>query len=132
LKRAGVYACSRASVPERVAMWKRHRDAGVVFASSWPDDETPDAIADPAAFWEKAAREIRSAERLVFYVEPDDLPLRGALVEIGMALANNVPVIVVAPNVTLEPATGKPLGNWIKHPFVRFAATLEEAFTLVV
>ena len=125
--RHGIYACSRASVPARVAMWKDARANGAPIVSTWLDDAVPDAIADPAAFWEKAAREIAQAERLVLYIEADDLPLRGALVEIGIALANNVPISIVAPGVAFDPVTFKPLGNWVKHPLVSFVQDVQTA-----
>lgn len=90
----GIYACSRASVPARVAMWRDLRDKGVLITSSWIDDETSDTLEDAAGFWEKVIHEIRASARLVLYIEPDDLPLRGAFVEVGIALGNDIPVTI--------------------------------------
>lgn len=127
----GIYACSRASVPERVAMWKNIRARGVLLTSSWIDDELSQDLENPGAFWEKVTVEIKASSRLILYIEPDDLPLRGAFVEVGIALGNGIPVTIVAPDVALDPKTCRPLGNWIKHPLVSFAATIEEAIEIV-
>lgn len=112
-----VYVASRASVPERPAMWRRLRDDGYTIVSSWIDEAGQGETASFADLWKRVVREIRSATRFVLYVEHDDFPLKGALVEVGVALAASVPVYVVAPGVTIG-ADYRPIGSWLAHPLV--------------
>ncbi len=126
---SGIYVSSRATVPERVETWRALRAEGHDIVSSWID-ETDAGRCDWSDLWERISREIAGCARLVVYVEPDDLPLKGVLVEIGMALANGVPVVVVAPGVVLEPRSMRPLGSWLAHPLVARCDTLAEAFAL--
>jgi hypothetical protein len=123
----GIYVASRASVPERSAMWRKLRASGLPIVSSWIDEAGPGETEDLAELWSRIDREIRSADRLVLYVEKDDLPLKGALVEVGMALAMGKPVFIVAPDVELEPRSMRPLGSWAKFRLVTFCSTVKEA-----
>lgn len=127
--RAGVYVASRASVPARVEMWQALRASGVHITSSWIDEAAPGASASLPDLWQRIEQEIRASERLVLYVEADDFPLKGALIETGIAIGAGVPVYVVAPGVELEPRSMRPLGSWALHPLVKFAASLNEALT---
>lgn len=126
--RSGIYVASRASVPARPAMWRLLRDRfGLPIISTWIDEAGEGETACNRELWSRIEHEVTSAERLVFYVEPEDLPLKGAYIEVGMALAAGVPVFVVAPGVKLEPVTMRPLGSWTRHPLVRFCDTVEIA-----
>ncbi|KQS55945.1 hypothetical protein ASG17_07795 [Brevundimonas sp. Leaf363] len=125
--RAGVYVASRASIPERGQMWRDLRASGVNVTSTWIDEDGPGETADFADLWPRIQREVTSSERLVCYLEPDDFPIKGVLIEIGMALAAGVPVFIVAPDITLEGRTFRPLGSWVKHPAVTFCATVADA-----
>lgn len=80
------------------------------------------------ALWMYIQEEIRQAVALVLYAEPDDFPLKGALVETGMALALNKHVFIVAPGVVIEPRSCRPIGSWMRHPAVTVCQTVEEAF----
>ena len=125
---AGTYIASRASLPERSARWRQLRDVdGWKITSSWIDEagfgETPDL----AALWVRIESEIARSERLIFYVEPEDFPLKGALVEVGMAIAHRIPIRVVAPGVVLDPVSMRPIGSWVRHHSVVFAETMDEA-----
>jgi hypothetical protein len=122
-----IYAASRASVPERPAMWQRLRTDGANIVSSWIDEAAPGASADISELWVRIWQEIASADRLVLYVEESDFPLKGALVEVGMALGMGKEVWVVAPGVDLEPRSYRPLGSWAKHPDVHFCADMYDA-----
>lgn len=82
---------------------------------------------DLSLLWIRIEEEIESAERLVLYVEPDDFPLKGTLVEAGIALANKVPIYIVAPNVSIDEKTFRPIGSWINHPLVKIVDTMAEA-----
>src|SRR5690242_10426791 len=110
-----VYAASRASLPARAAMWKALRKDGVDIISTWIDEAEPEATANLGKLWQRIAKEIASADRLVLYVESGDFPLKGALVEIGIALALEIEICIVAPDVTLERKSFRPLGSWVCH-----------------
>lgn len=113
----------------RGEMWRAYRAAGAPIISSWIDEDGPNDTADLDELWIRIRREVVSAERLVLYVEPDDFPLKGAFVEIGMALAANVPIVIVAPGVEIKDRNCRPFGSWIKHPSVRFAETVAQALS---
>ena len=124
----GTYIASRASNPERPAAWRRLRDVdGYKITSSWIDEAGPGQTVDLGALWERIESEVSGSELLVLYVEPKDFPLKGALVEVGMALAHRIPIRVVAPGVVLEPASLRPMGSWVRHPLVTFCDTMDEA-----
>ncbi len=108
-------------------MWRQYRAAGVPINSTWIDEDGPKASRDLADLWRRILRETTTAKFLVLYAEPDDFPLKGALIEVGMALAANVPIRIVAPGVEIEERNCRPLGSWIKHPLVSFWPTVQEA-----
>jgi hypothetical protein len=113
-----VYAASRASIPERGAMWRTLRAQGARIVSSWIDEDGEGQTDDFGELWSRIESEIRSADRLVLYAETDDFPLKGALIEVGMAIAMGKPVFLVLPEVTLDPRNFRPLGSWAAHPSV--------------
>jgi len=120
-QRFGTYIASRASLPERSARWRRLRDEeGYVLTSSWIDEAGEGETADFGELWVRIAAEVARSERLVIYAEPGDFPLKGAFVEIGMALMTGIPIYVVLPGVKLEDRSCRPIGSWIKHPLVRY------------
>ena len=125
MRGVGVYVASRASVPERSEMWRSFRDAGAPIVSTWIDEAGEGETECNGELWQRIEREVTNAARLVLYVEPDDFPLKGALVEVGMAIAAGIPVIVVAPGIELHPHTMRPLGSWSKHPLVSFSDDVE-------
>lgn len=124
----GAYIASRASLPERSAAWRKLRDvAGWKITSSWIDEAGVGESADLGSLWSRIEAEIARSERLILYVEPDDFPLKGALIEVGMALAHRIPIRVVAPGVALDPVSLRPIGSWVRHPLVTFCDTMDEA-----
>lgn len=125
----GIYIASRASVPERAAEWRRLRSEGVPIISTWIDEDGEGQTFDFGDLWARVEREVMTAGRLILYVEPADFPLKGALIEAGMALAAGVPVTVVAPGVTLEPRSMRPLGSWVAHRLVNFAPSMAAALS---
>lgn len=124
----GIYVASRAT--ERMAdMWNGYRANGVPIISTWIDEVEEAATADLGELWARIHREVVSAERFVLYATAACFPLKGALVEAGMAIAAGVPVFVVlAPDVVLEQPSWRPLGSWARHPSVRILPTLVDAF----
>ena len=125
----GICVASRASVPERGAMWRRLRAEGWPIISTWIDEDGEGETGDFGELWHRIEREVTTASRLVFYAEPDDLPLKGALIEAGMALAAGVPVYAVLPGVQLEPRSMRPVGSWLAHPNVKIVDSIEAALS---
>lgn len=113
-----IYVASRASVPERGAMWREFRANGVAITSSWIDEDGEGQTQSMAELWERITEEIRRADRLVLYAEAGDFPLKGAFIEAGIALGMGKSVTVCLPNVSLDPRNCRPIGSWIMHPLV--------------
>lgn len=128
MSNAGTYIASRASLPERSATWRKLRDVeGWKITSSWIDEAGAGETADLGSLWTRIEAEVARSERLILYVEPGDFPLKGALIEVGMALAHRIPIRIVAPGVVLEPTSFRPIGSWVRHPMVTFCDTMAEA-----
>lgn len=123
-----VYVASRASIPERVQYWRLLRRLGWPIASTWIDEAGSGETEDLGELWTRIGREVTGSAGLILYVEPADFPLKGALVEVGMALAAGVPVVVVAPGVDVEPRSSRPIGSWMMHPLVGRADDVFAAF----
>lgn len=130
----GTYIASRASLPERSAAWRHLRDVdGYLIVSSWIDVVTQPLNADDTkplhAIWENITQEVTTAERVIVYAEPDDFPLKGTLVEVGMALAVGTPIYLVLPGVDIEAETFRPIGSWINHPLVKLVGSMDDALS---
>ncbi len=111
-----IYIASRASIPARSAVWRDLRDnEGVKLTSSWIDEAGEGETPSFENLWDRIMCEIFASDRLVLYAEQDDFPLKGALVEVGIALGMRKPVIVCLPNVRLDGRTHRPIGSWIEH-----------------
>jgi hypothetical protein len=133
LKR-GTYIASRASLPERSEAWRKLRDVdGYLIVSSWIDVVTQPLNEDDTkplhTIWENITQEVTTAERVIVYAEPDDFPLKGTLVEVGMALAVGTPIYLVLPGVEIEANTFRPIGSWINHPLVKVVNSMSEALS---
>ena len=125
-----IYVCSRASILERGEMWRKYRSLGWEINSSWIDLDKPGQISDFSTFWSKIEDEIRECTHLIFYAtEEGDFPLKGVLVEIGMALALNKQVFIVTPGIEIDHSNYRPLGSWSAHPNIKHFDTLDEAFS---
>lgn len=111
-----VYVASGASLPERPAMWKGLRASGWRISSTWIDEAGEDDTDDFADLWQRIEGEIRASDGLILYAEKQDLPLKGALIEVGMALGMRKPVAVVLGGPPfLEPRSLRPIGSWLHH-----------------
>jgi len=127
-KRNGIYIASRASLPARAARWKHLRDVeGCHIISSWIDEAGEGETDDFGELWVRIEAEVKSAERVIVYAEPDDFPLKGAYVEAGIAISAGVPIFVVTPGVEIEPRSCRPIGSWISHPLVNVVPSIEAA-----
>jgi hypothetical protein len=122
-----IYVASRASIPERPGMWRVLRDAHHwPINSTWIDEAGPGETADFGELWQRILAEITASCGVLLYAEPGDFPLKGALIEVGIALGLGKRVAVVLPRVTLD-ADSRPVGSWIWHPKARICDTVEEA-----
>jgi len=111
-----------ASKLEKAPMWKRLQDEWPFeFTARWFQyhvGKVPDTPSFAKFFWQEGEQDVRRSDVVICYCEGGDV-LRGALVEVGIAIAWGKPVIVVGDN----PSTG----TWSYHPLVFRVATLEEA-----
>lgn len=114
-KVGSIYVASRASIPARSAMWRELRAHGWQITSTWIDEAGEGETVDFTELWDRITREIVAARKLVLYAESGDFPLKGAILEAGIALGLGKPVICCLPGVQLEGRTFRPLGSWIKH-----------------
>ena len=130
-QRRGIYVASRASIPERAAMWRHLRAQGVPIISTWIDEAGEGETGDFVELWARIEREVTGAAALIFYVEPDDFPLKGVLVEVGMALAAGLPVYAVLAGVAIKDRSMRPVGSWLHHPEIRICSSLALAFNLI-
>lgn len=124
----GIYIASRASNPNHPKNWRELRDVhGYKIVCSWIDADCDDTSTDFEALWTRIENEIRSCERLILYVEQEDFPLKGALVEVGMALALGVKVFIVAKDIAIDPSNFRPIGSWLNHPLVTMVDSMDTA-----
>jgi hypothetical protein len=111
--RHGLYVASKARHAPR---WLELRASGVPIISTWIDEAGPGQTASWSDLWLRVVREVSSSSALVFHHEPGDTE-KGALVEVGSALASGTPVFAV----------GAEEFNFNAHPLVTLCASLDEA-----
>jgi hypothetical protein len=99
-------------------MWRTLRASGFAINSSWIDEAGEGESECLADLWMRIRAEVSAADALILYAEADDFPLKGALIETGMAIGFGKPVLVVTPGVELDPRSLRPLGSWARHPLV--------------
>lgn len=119
IKRNSIYVASRASVSARGEMWRRLRAEGVPIVSSWIDEDGEGQTGSFTELWRRITDEISQSSALILYAESSDFPLKGALIEAGIALGMNKPVIVCLPGVGIDKRSCRPIGSWIQHPLVK-------------
>lgn len=125
-----IYIASRASIPERAALWREYRRRGVPITSSWIDEDGEGQTKSFTDLWDRITNEIAAADRLILYAEASDFPLKGALIEAGIALGMQREVTVCLPNVELHPRNFRPIGSWIAHSLVVREDDIEKAMGL--
>lgn len=97
------------------------REDGLIINSRWLDQAQHEATATPddfKIFWHTDHIDITECNALVLYTTPDD-ELRGALVEVGMALALAKPVVLAGDN--------RAFGSWQYHASIVRATGLIHA-----
>ncbi len=114
--RCFVYVASRASIPERPAMWRQCREFGMAITSTWIDEAGEGETADFGELWSRIRDEILASDGLILYAEASDFPLKGALVEVGIAIGMRKPIAIVLNGFEPEGRTARPVGSWVEHP----------------
>jgi hypothetical protein len=109
-----IYVASRV---HHASMWRNYRLIKDI-CSSWIDQAGPGESDFEELWFRTIPQEIAASRCLLLYVEPADFPLKGALVEVGMAMAMGKPIVVCAPEVQLEPRSFRPIGSWMSAPTV--------------
>lgn len=121
-----IYVASRVA---QHSTWRHWRDnMGAPIISTWIDEAGEGETADFGELWLRVMREVQSADCLILFASKGDLPLKGALVEAGIALGADKRVYVVLNAIELEGRTFRPIGSWIKHPNVTIFPDLVSAF----
>jgi hypothetical protein len=123
-KLAGIYVASRV---KHAAMWKQYRDAGTPIIASWIDEAGEGETVDFGELWQRIREEIGRSKALIFYAERGDDPWKGALVEVGVALALGKPVYVVLHGIVPEGRTLRPIGSWLLDRNVKVWEELDDA-----
>ena len=93
------------------ARWLKHTRIG-----------TPDGPEHAPAFWLQDQQDVKDSDALIVYAEKGD-KLRGALVEVGMALAYGVPVILIGEH--------EDWATWRWHPGVHWVPDIDSAIEFV-
>ena len=92
MERRGIYIASKTKHADR---WRFMRDkVGEPIISTWIDEAGEGESADLHDLWDRCITEASNCALLIVYREKDDV-LKGAWVELGCALTNNVPVFAV-------------------------------------
>lgn len=110
-----------ASKVKHAHLWRSLRASGVPVNSTWIDEAGEGQSASLSDLWVRCVREASTASAVLVYIEPGDW-LKGALVEVGAALACGVPVLVV----------GDPDGSWINHPLCHRCASVDAALAEIL
>jgi hypothetical protein len=108
-------------------MWLNLRAQGVPISSTWIDQANEGETEDFSMLWDQIIEDIRSSSALLFYAAHDDFPLKGAFVEVGIAMDWELPIFVVLDNVTPQGRTMRPVGSWVLHRSVQIFQTVDQA-----
>jgi len=112
-------------------MWRRFRSKGIEITSSWIDEDGEGETGSFVDLWDRIAREIAAADVLILYAQLSDFPLKGALIEAGIALGMGKRVIVCLPDAGVLPRSFRPVGSWIAHPLVMRRDDIDAVFETV-
>lgn len=116
LNRKGIYFASKVW---HAKQWQTLRDAGVLTVSTWIDEAGEGQTADYAELSDRCVAEISRASAVLLYCEPGEI-LKGALIEVGVALATGTPVLCVGECESLSRV-------FRKHPLWQEFSTVDEA-----
>jgi hypothetical protein len=110
-----------ASKVKHAPMWRDLRSRGAEIVSTWIDEAGEGETADYADLSLRCLAEVVRADCVILYCEPGDV-LKGALIEVGAALAVSRPVFCVGECESLSRV-------FSRHPLWRSCATVCEALT---
>ena len=114
-----------ASKTKHASKWRKLRANGVNVAASWIDAGDIHQPESYRELWTSCIAEVCSADLLIVYCEPGET-LKGCLVEIGAALASDVPVYCVG-RCTSVVADEISDASFHHHPLWRWASSIDEA-----
>lgn len=120
-----------ASKTRHALLWRSYRQWGVNIISSWIDEAGEGQTRDFTDLWRRCVEEVKSADRLVLYVGAEqEGHLRGAFVEVGVALASGIEVHIVCDFAGASASYKRlRLGSWYHlHPLVAFSESLDLSF----
>ncbi len=112
-----------ASQVTHATKWRGYRHAGYPIISTWIDEAGPSQSADLSNLWVRCCLEAKTADVLVAYRERHEV-LKGALIEIGVALYSPKPVLLAG--------HWEDAGSFIHHPTVKRVPTLNEAMAMAM
>lgn len=118
----GIYIASKAMHGER---WRALRASGVPIIATWIDESGEGETSDWGALWTRSVEEAAGAAAVLVYNEPGER-MKGALSEIGAALAAGTPVFWAGPDVDPE---GKEY-TVVRHPLVTRCLSFKHALRL--
>lgn len=121
-----IYVASKASIAKYPEMWKKLRAEGWPIISTWIDEAGEGETSDWSELWQRMWGEVLDANGLVLWVEYEDPPHKGSLVEVGIALGDAKRIAVVSRTMTV-PQIQEKVGSWIHHPAVRIFHEMEPA-----
>lgn len=116
-----------ASKTKHMSMWNGFRTRGYPIVARWLD-----FVGTPhySMLWQGISLDVTASCGVVMYVAPNET-LKGALIEVGMALGQGKRVAVILDRVPIDDAYD-PIGSWLSHPFVRIVRTIDDGFEWVL
>lgn len=117
--RPAIYTASKT---KHAAKWRKLRADGVNVISTWIDEAESGQTIDFKDLWRRCVTEAAKCDALLLYVENGE-ELKGALVEVGAALAMGTPVFLVG-----QPGAS---GTWPAHELVHPCETVEQVLTAI-
>jgi len=114
-----------ASGPGALRSWIEEvkKKPGIQLVSDWEHLPLAVPLGLEKIIWTNILYQVNSADVLLLRAA-EDAPLRGALVEVGMALAFNTPVVFWADS------PHEHFGHWMHHPLIHLADNLDEAIAM--
>lgn len=115
-------------------MWQLlRRDRGVPINSSWIYDPTQFDLMNRnqcSKAWAKYVKEVREASCVLAYTTDGDKPLKGGLIEIGIAIGLGKLIFLVAESKDFSTDWMHNLGTWIHHDAVVKCFNLQDGIDL--
>lgn len=93
-----------ASKTKHAHLWRDLRSKGHRITSTWIDEAEPGQTKDMGELWSRIDEEVLMADALLIYRATPDEVLKGAYVELGMAVSNRVPIFAVGFDVAPIPS----------------------------